>query len=102
MCKITIEDDTNNIIKPKVANSGCEINFPVKYEIQDIFNKYANKYISTHKITPEQNKAIKSIINCRTSVLGYNAKQCSDCKNIEFSYNSCRNRNCPKCQQSKR
>jgi len=107
MCKIKDKSDD----KPKVANSGCETNFPVKYEIcpernalevQDIFNKYADRYILTHKITPEQNKAIKAIINCRTSALGYNAKQCSDCKNIEFSYNSCRNRNCPKCQGSKR
>ena len=34
--------------------------------------------------------------------MGYNASECSDCKNIEFAYNSCRNRNCPKCQGEKR
>ena len=85
MCKIKLKDDS----KPK-------------YEIQDIFNKYSEQYISTYKTTLEQRKAIKDISNCRTSAFGYNAKQCSGCKNIEFSYNSCRNRNCPKCQQSKR
>ena len=34
--------------------------------------------------------------------MGYNAKECNDCKNIEFAYNSCRNRNYPKCQGEKR
>jgi len=72
------------------------------YEIQDIFNLYADDYIKNNKITTEQKRAITSIVNCRTSALGYNARQCSDCKNIEFSYNSCRNRNCPKCQGQKR
>jgi hypothetical protein len=85
MCKTKLKDDS----KPK-------------YEMQDIFNKYSEKYISIHKTTLEQRKAIKDISNCRTSAFGYNAKQCSGCQNIEFSYNSCRNRNCPKCQGSKR
>nr|WP_287413388.1 transposase [Pseudodesulfovibrio sp.] len=73
-----------------------------KYEIQDIFNKYSDDYTKTHKLTLEQNKAIKEISNCRTSSFGYNAKQCNGCGDITFSYNSCRNRNCPKCQGDKR
>ena len=73
-----------------------------KYEIQDIFNQYSDKYISTHNTTLDQRKAISDIINCRTSTLGYNAKQCNGCGDITFSYNSCRNRNCPKCQGDKR
>jgi len=72
------------------------------YEIQDIFNLYADGYIATHKVTQEQKRAIKDIISCRTSSLGYNAKQCNGCGDITFSYNSCRNRNCPKCQGDKR
>ena len=85
MCKIKLKDDNKS-----------------KYEMQDIFNKYSDNYISTHKITLEQRKAIKDISNCRTSSFGYNAKQCSGCSDITFSYNSCRNRNCPKCQGNKR
>jgi hypothetical protein len=72
------------------------------YEIQDIFNLYGDEYIANHKLTSVQKKAITDIKHCRTSVLGYNARECCDCKNIEFSYNSCRNRNCPKCQGLKR
>jgi len=72
------------------------------YELQDIFKLYANEYTTNNKLTSIQKRAITDISNCRTSSLGYNARECCDCKNIEFSYNSCRNRNCPKCQGQKR
>ena len=98
MCKLEDKSDNNS----KVVNDDCEANFPQKYELQDIFNKYSHEYITTYKTTTEQKKAITDISNCRTSSFGYNAKQCNGCGNIEFSYNSCRNRNCPKCQGSKR
>ena len=73
-----------------------------KYELQDIFKLYGDDYIARHKLNPMQFKAIRDISTCRTSAMGYNAKECSNCKNIEFAYNSCRNRNCPKCQGDKR
>ena len=79
-----------------------EPNFKPSYELQNIFNLYADDYIKKHKLTSVQKRAITDIRNCRTSVLGYNAKECCECHNIEFSYNSCRNRNCPKCQGLKR
>ena len=72
------------------------------YEIQDIFNLYTDEYIKNHKLTPVQKKALTDIRVCRTSALGYNARECCDCNHVEFSYNSCRNRNCPKCQGQKR
>ena len=67
-----------------------------KYEMQDIFKLYGDDYIARHTLNPMQLKAIRDISECRTSAMGYNAKECGDCKNIEFAYNSCRNRNCPK------
>ncbi len=89
MSKIqTLSDDTKSY-KPK-------------YEMQDIFKLYGDDYIARNKLNSMQLKAIKDISTCRTSALGYNAKECGDCKNIEFAYNSCRNRNCPKCQGDKR
>ncbi len=78
-----------------------------KYEMQDIFKLYGDDYISRHKLNSMQLKAIRNISVCRTSAMGYNTKECNDCKNIEFTpqghffqgaYNSCRNRNCLKCQ----
>ncbi len=89
MCKIqTLSDDTKSY-KPK-------------YEMQDIFRLYGDDYIARHKLNSMQLKAIRDISVCRTSAMGYNAKECNDCKNLEFAYNSCRNRNCPKCQGDKR
>ncbi len=85
MCKIKLKDENKR-----------------RYEIQDIINLYGDSYMKNHKLTLVQTKAIKDISKCRTSSLGYNARQCSGCKTIEFSYNSCRNRNCPKCQGNKR
>jgi hypothetical protein len=76
-------------------------NRPV-YEIKDIFNRYGDEYIKNHKLTSIQKKAITDIRACRTSALGYNVRECCDCSHVEFSYNSCRNRNCPKCQGQKR
>ncbi len=72
------------------------------YELQDILTLYGDAYASNNTLTFTQQKAIRDISTCRTSKQGYNARACSACKNIEFSYNSCRNRNCPKCQQQKR
>jgi len=89
MCKLQepLKKDENN--KPK-------------YEMQDIFKLYGDDYVARHKLNSMQLKAIRDISECRTSAMGYNASECNDCKNIEFAYNSCRNRNCPKCQGDKR
>jgi len=98
MCKIRELSTASKTYKPK-------------YEIcpkrsalgmQDIFKLYGDDYIARHKLNAMQLKAIKDITECRTSAMGYNAKECNDCKNIKFAYNSCRNRNCPKCQGEKR
>ena len=49
-------------------------------------------------------RALYAIANCRTQALGYHIDQCSNanCRQIHISYNSCRNRHCPKCQGHKR
>jgi len=68
-------------------------------EVQDIFKEYGEAYQQQHKLPPNILKAMKDITRCRTAELGYHADVCSDCGNVlHFSYNSCRNRHCPKCQ----
>lgn len=47
-------------------------------------------------------KTLRAIGACRTSVLGGHVDACGSCGNISISYNSCRNRHCPKCQGHKR
>lgn len=47
---------------------------------------------------PAEAKVVRAIINCRTDILGGHVRECQDCRKREQSYNSCRNRHCPKCQ----
>jgi len=49
-------------------------------------------------LTPEQHKVMRAIEICRTSVLGGHLDVCKSCGYESPSYNSCRNRHCPKCQ----
>jgi len=45
---------------------------------------------------------MRAIELCRTSALGGHAEKCGQCSYVRNSYNSCRNRHCPKCQGSDR
>ena len=47
-------------------------------------------------------KALRAIRNCRTQALGGHLDRCSACAHEAISYNSCRNRHCPKCQTNAR
>lgn len=64
-------------------------------ELQDIFNQVRLKSMS-----PAQAKAFHMIRRCRTSSMGYHSEVCTECGSVDVSYNSCRNRHCPKCQHS--
>jgi len=67
-------------------------------ELSDIFNLYGGSYIKQHKLSLVQYKAVNAIRNCRTAALGGNVQRCPCCGAEIISYNSCRNRHCPKCQ----
>lgn len=67
-------------------------------EIQDIFAEYGDIYRQAHRLSIQQAKAMTAIERCRTSALGAHIDVCENCGNAEISYNSCRNRHCPKCQ----
>ena len=67
-------------------------------ELADIFRSQANIYLRNHKLCPEQLKAFNAIMQCRTAALGGHIDYCENCGYTTQSYNSCRNRNCTKCQ----
>lgn len=71
-------------------------------EVQDIFKRYDSEFSRQFKIPPHQRKAIWDVQNCRDSALGGHVDQCDECGNLHVSYNSCRNRHCPKCQNVSR
>lgn len=67
-------------------------------EVQDIFLEYGTQYQQKHKLSYAQSKAVSAIQNCRTAKLGGHIDVCENCGHKQISYNSCRNRHCPKCQ----
>ena len=69
-----------------------------KFEVADIFQKYGEEYKNTHVMTGEQRKVMAAITACRTAQLGGHQDVCDHCGIVINSYNSCRNRHCPKCQ----
>jgi len=67
-------------------------------ELQDIFAQHGKTYRLNHRLLANQLKVMRAIENCRTSALGGHIDECDECGYIRISYNSCRNRHCPKCQ----
>lgn len=70
-------------------------------ELADVFLNYGEAYIQDHGVSHVQRKAIRDISQCRSAILGGHVSRCNHCGVIEVSYNSCRNRHCPKCQTVK-
>jgi len=69
-------------------------------EVADIFRQYGPDYRRSHGMPRNQRRAMSAIEACRTSLLGGHKEKCdnNDCGHMKISYNSCRNRHCPKCQ----
>ena len=69
------------------------------WEVADVISHVDTE---TSSFSIHQQKALRAITRCRTAALGGHVDACGDCGNITISYNSCRNRHCPKCQGHKR
>lgn len=67
-------------------------------EVADVFRAHGEAYRRGHALTGDQVKVMRAIETCRTAVLGGHVDVCLDCGAVTPSYNSCRNRHCPKCQ----
>jgi len=67
-------------------------------EVADIFRCYGPEYRKDHEMPLRHLRAMRAIEICRTARLGGHVEQCDHCGHLRISYNSCRNRHCPKCQ----
>jgi hypothetical protein len=69
-------------------------------EVGDVFRAHgaAWRKANAGHVSLAQLKAMSAIETCRTSALGGHVERCEDCAHERISYNSCRNRHCPKCQ----
>ena len=72
------------------------------YELADIISQYGADFKQQFEPTFQEWKVLESIKSCRTSLLGGHIDSCTTCGTIRISYNSCRDRHCPKCQSTKR
>ena len=67
-------------------------------EVADIIRACGDAYRDTHRLSVQQDRGLRAIVNCRTAALGGHTAQCDHCGTRVISYCSCRNRHCPKCQ----
>ena len=63
-----------------------------------MFVAHGEAYLRCGRTSEAQRRAIRAISTCRTAVLGGHLDVCAQCGDERPSYNSCRNRHCPKCQ----
>lgn len=70
-----------------------------KWEVAEVLRNtdLAHLQINSHK-----QKTLRALEQCRTAAMGGHVDACDECGNVSISYNSCRNRHCPKCQGHKR
>jgi hypothetical protein len=69
-----------------------------RFEVADIVRDHGEAYLRRHPVTADQRRVLRDIASCRTAVLGGHVDVCAACGFERPSYNSCRNRHCPKCQ----
>lgn len=69
-------------------------------EVADVFRDYGERFLDCQGQTlgSAERQTLRDIARCRTAALGGHKYRCDTCGYEEISYNSCRNRHCPKCQ----
>ena len=74
------------------------------FEVADIIREYGERFIGTHRawLTRQHLRVLRAIERCRTAALGGHLDRCDGCGRRAISFNSCRNRHCPKCLTSAR
>ena len=74
-------------------------------EVADILRAQGNSFLDRHRgqLRFQQLKVMRAILRCRTAALGGHIDKCLRCgKDWGLSFNSCRDRHCPKCQAQSR
>jgi hypothetical protein len=72
------------------------------WELGDILRRHGPTYCRHHPLTADQATVLRRLAACRTAELGGHVDGCDACGFARVSYNSCRDRHCPKCQARKR
>jgi hypothetical protein len=69
------------------------------FEVADIVRQHGERFLETHRawVTGRHRRVLRAIAQCRTAALGGHRDRCEQCAQPALSYNSCRDRHCPKC-----
>ena len=67
-------------------------------EVADVLEAYWSQVEQSANINSWQLRTLGAVMRCRSADMGSHADGCSNCGHLRISYNSCRNRHCPKCQ----
>jgi len=68
-----------------------------------VVRAYGAEFLRTHPTSStQQRRVLRAMARCRTAALGGHVERCDACGHKRIAYNSCRNRNCPKCQAAAR
>ncbi|MEW5855676.1 MAG: transposase zinc-binding domain-containing protein [Myxococcota bacterium] len=86
---------------PAATEASPEFQRP-PFEVADVVREYGAAFRATHPVSHEQEQVLQAIAHCRTAALGGHVEVCESCGTEQLSYNSCRNRHCPKCQGAAR
>lgn len=70
------------------------------FEVADVIRQFGEQFVARCNPNTFQLKTLHALSICRTAHLGGHEDVCTCCGTIRYSYNSCRNRHCPKCQGS--
>jgi Putative transposase/Transposase zinc-binding domain len=72
-------------------------------EVADLLHAQGDTFLAQHPwLRVQQRSVLRAIARCRTAALGGHRDRCAACGHRAISYNSCRNRHCPKCQAQAR
>ena len=69
------------------------------FELATIIGQYKTSFTQKHSPLKQHLSVLNALEKCRTASLGGHVDACDSCGHLRISYNSCRNRHCPKCQQ---
>lgn len=72
------------------------------YELAQVIDRFGEEFDQKHSPNSYVKRTLSALLRCRTSSLGGHVDKCDQCGHIRISYNSCRNRHCPKCQNTQR
>ncbi|MBM3405560.1 MAG: hypothetical protein FJY10_11820 [Bacteroidetes bacterium] len=72
------------------------------FELAQVIDRFGKKYYQQYRPNSYIQRTLDALHRCRTSSLGGHVDRCEKCGHIRISYNSCRNRHCPKCQNTQR